>query len=177
MTGKTTTGPRWLARLLGHGCRFSATEMVPGVFPAAQLDALATGIRQTARRRGTVHCGEHELLWQSSSDVESIMVRLSAGDGGTRVQAEARYEGLAAIAYFACSFSILFLAAAVGGFVLGVRSPGSALAVAVPGVAVAWLASRVIWRRLAVPRQQELVHVAQTTAQQVTALAASSGPG
>ena len=72
---------------------------------------------------------------------------------------EAGLGGMATIIYFSSIFSELFITAAVGGFVLGVRSLTAGALLVPVGLALGWVAGRWIWCHVGAARHGEMARI------------------
>lgn len=153
--------------LLGGPTTIQLERRVAVDFPAERFDQVVELITQRTHRRGRRRLEEGSLVWENSSDVESMGVTVAPGAGETRIRLYARYGGMAAFIFFAAFFTVLFLTAAFGGFVLSIRSVAAGLKLFPVGLILSYLASRAFWGAFARRREGALSGLMEGVAQLV----------
>jgi hypothetical protein len=150
--GRSSVG----STLLGGPTTIQLERRVEIDFPAERFDQVVELIIRRTHRRGRRAMEEGSLVWENSSDVESMGVTVIPGAGETRIRLFARYGGMTAFIFFATFFTVLFLTAAFGGFVLSIRSVAAGLKLLPVGLILSYLASRAFWRAFARRRAEAL---------------------
>jgi len=153
--------------LLGGPTTIQRERRVETDFPAERFDQVVELITRRTHRRGQRRMEEGCLVWENSSDVESMGVTVIPGVGETRIRLFARYGGMAAFIFFAAFFTVLFLTAAFGGFVLSIRSVAGGLKLFPVGLILSYLVSRAFWRAFARRREGELSGLMEAVTQMV----------
>ena len=153
--------------LLGGPTTIQLERRVEAGFSAERFDQIVELITRRTHRRGQRRMDEESLVWENSSDVESMGVTVVAGAEETRIHLFARYGGMAAFIFFAAFFTVLFLTAAFGGFVLSIRAVAGGLKLLPVGLILSYLASRAFWRAFARRREGELSELMEAVAQLV----------
>lgn len=154
--------------LLGAPASFQIERALDGLFPASGLPSLVEWLVWRAHRRGQSQVEAGVLRWENASDVEHLIVTVTPGQESTQLRLEAHYGNLAAFVYFAAFFTCMFLAAAFGGFALGVRSLSGGLILASAGLLVSYLVGRTFWSRLVRQRQRECAGLVEDMVEQMT---------
>jgi len=153
--------------LLGAPASFRIERTLDRLFPAGEFASLVEWLVDRAPRRGQSQVAAGVLRWENASDVEHLIVMVTPGPKSTHLRLEARYGSLAAFVYFAAFFTGMFLVAAFGGFVLGIRTLGGALTLAPAGLLVSYLAGRLFWSRLIRQRQREFAALVEELAERM----------
>jgi len=161
MTGKIPPGASRSSSLIGAPLSFQIERQVDGQFPASRLPQLVEWIALNAHRRGRSRVESGSLIWENTSDVEAVTIRVIPGAGRTRIWLLARYGAMAAFTFFVAFFVGMFLTAAFGGFALGIRSFSGGAILATAGVLLSYLVGRQLWRNFARRRERELEALVQ----------------
>ena len=153
--------------LLGAPASFRIERTLDRLFPASGFASLVEWLVRRSHRRGQSQVEAGALRWENASDVEHLIVTVTPGQKSTHLRLEARYASLAAFVYFAAFFTCMFLVAAFGGFVLGIRTLNGVLTLAPAGLLVSYLVGRIFWSRLVRQRRRELAALVEELVDQM----------
>ena len=148
-----------LSCVLGESTRIELEAVVGKELPLARYVDIVALITQLTHRQGQWVDREGALDWSNSSDVESLQITAQNREGATHLCICADYGRMASFAFFAVVFSVMFLTAAIGGFVFQPSSIIGIAATGIVGVVVSFAVARAVWRHFAGPRRSDMEHL------------------
>ncbi|MEW6755132.1 MAG: hypothetical protein AB1505_29745 [Candidatus Latescibacterota bacterium] len=120
------------------------------------LDELRCRLARATNRRGACRFQDGEMVWEHVGETDALCVRAAGGAGCMRLQVQSRHGAMAGFLYFVAFFVGMFAAAALGGFVLGVRSLSAGVVLGAGGLLASYLTARITWRSYTQRRRRAL---------------------
>ncbi len=150
-----------LSGVLGASTRFDLEAIVERELPPAHYADAVALITRLTHRQGQWVDRENALDWSNRSDVEDLQIVAENKTGKTHLCIRADYGAMASFAFFAIVFSVMFLTAALGGFVFKPGTISGIAAIGVVGVVASLWVSRFVWGRFSAKRRSELEFLLQ----------------
>lgn len=158
-----------LSGVLGASTRFELQATVERELPPDRYGDVVALITKLTHRQGEWSDRDNTLDWSNRSDVEVLQVSAENKEGATRLCLRADYGAMASFAFFAIVFSVVFLTAAAGGFILRPSSIGGIAAIGVVGVLLSLWVSRLVWQHFSAKRYGDLQLLLRELVEFVTA--------
>lgn len=145
-----------LERLIGAPMRVSFSAVSNSILAIECVDEMSSLIARITHRKGQIVEADQIFNWRNISDTEEMQITADVSGDQTTLEISANYSTMAFFIFFAVMFSGMFLTAAIGGFAFQPKTSFGLGTIALSGVVISYLISRMVWGGFAQKRISEL---------------------